>query len=185
MEAVSAPSQNYFHVQRSHGRLLLSFVETSVREVYPDTEKPTIEMKVHEEEDEEDLAEEEEEEEEEEVEVVDRGTLVEVKVSSSPQSGYLKIQRSSVVMNKFVGAAPEAAAEKNNASTTTTATAVVVAAAAVASYWRGGGGPDSPEKLLFTSKRVMKREELMHQMRGCSELRRPLFIREPCCTVTS
>ncbi|XP_010926465.1 uncharacterized protein [Elaeis guineensis] len=59
--------------------------------------------------------EEEEEEVEEEVEVVDRGTVVEVKVSTQPQQqiGAIKLQRtSSFVINKFVGASETRWAEK-------------------------------------------------------------------------
>ncbi|EAZ28302.1 hypothetical protein OsJ_12276 [Oryza sativa Japonica Group] len=47
------------------------------------------------------------EEEEEEVEVVDRGTVVEVKVSTQPQTPTAaKVHRSTLVINKFVGSTP-------------------------------------------------------------------------------
>ncbi|URE12292.1 hypothetical protein MUK42_23623 [Musa troglodytarum] len=169
-----------------------------------------------------------EEEEEEEVEVVDRGTVVEVKVSTQPQqqSGALKVHRSSLVINKFVGGTPLSGmteGDQNNhnrtvasalaarwpsptitaarrpSPTTTTAAAAVAAASAlgvnIESYnGHGYGGPwTTPlgdhhptldNKLLFTSKR-RNRGELLHNMRRCSQLRRPLFIWEPCCIATS
>ncbi|XP_010916536.1 uncharacterized protein [Elaeis guineensis] len=87
--------------------------------------------------------------------------------------------------------------------TTTTAAAAAAAASTFSTssegyycssyssfHWRdpqvGGGQYASPDdhKLLFTSKR-RNREELLHHMRRCSQLRRPLFILEPCCIATS
>ncbi|MQL70008.1 hypothetical protein Taro_002311, partial [Colocasia esculenta] len=252
VEAVSVPSQNYLHARRQDGRLLLSLVETTFQEVYPEREEPAMhrlqqqqpqadadgpvadeedrrwsedlaaddaaaaadaDVDEEEVEEEEEDEEEEEEEGEEEVEVVDRGIVVEVNVSRppQPQSGGMKVQRSSVVINKFVGAAavegklagapaapPRPAPSNATATTTTTATAVVAAAAAASSslstderYWRYGTGPQSaqrhpsPEKLFFTSKRQMNRQDLLHQVRRCSEHLRPLFIWEPCCIATS
>ncbi|XP_078443820.1 uncharacterized protein LOC144713182 [Wolffia australiana] len=35
VEAVPVPSQNYLHVQRCNGRLLLSFIDTTAEEIYP------------------------------------------------------------------------------------------------------------------------------------------------------
>ncbi|XP_065027765.1 protein FAF-like, chloroplastic [Musa acuminata AAA Group] len=166
--------------------------------------------------------------EEEEVEVVDRGTVVEVKVSTQPQqqSGAMKVHRSSLVINKFVGDMPlsgmaehePSAQEEDNTSSqnkhnhtvssapaarrassiTTTAAAAVVAASTLgvsteshhdhgyARTWTAVGGhrPPLDNKLLFTSKR-RNREELLHNMRRCSQLRRPLFIWEPYCIATS
>ncbi|CAA7408031.1 unnamed protein product [Spirodela intermedia] len=231
VEAVTVPSQNYLHAQRHNGRLLLTFIDTATEDIYPGRQQPAaaleqlrcreeedayneaeaeVEARAPEETDEEEIV---VEEEDEEVELVDRGIVVEVKVSRPqlPQSGGLKVQLSSVVINKFVGvpltdenpwvgklgrAAQEA--EKEAASTTTTATAVVAAAAAASSslsaderYWRNGKGPlsalrhPSPEKLHFTSKGQMNRGDLLHQVRRCSEHHRPLFIWEPCCVASS
>ncbi|CAL9093115.1 unnamed protein product [Musa acuminata var. zebrina] len=181
-----------------------------------------------EESDEKNCYDEEEEEEEEEVEVVDRGTVVEVTVSTQPQqqSGARKVHRSSLVINKFVGGtplsgmtdgdlnnhnrtvasalaarwpSPTTTAARRLSPTTTTAAAAVAAASAlgvnIESYnGHGYGGPwTTPlgdrhpaldNKLLFTSKR-RDRGELLHNMRRCSQLRRPLFIWEPCCIATS
>ncbi|RRT41160.1 hypothetical protein B296_00058015 [Ensete ventricosum] len=153
--------------------------------------------------------EEEEEEEEEEVEVVDRGTIVEVNVSTQPQqqSGAMKVHRSSLVINKFVGGAPLTSVTEQpvpstvaprRASPTTTTAAAAASTLSVTTeghndydhgyggLWAPLGGHHSPldNKLLFTCKR-RNREELLHNMRRCSQLRRPLFIREPCCAVTS
>lgn len=169
--------------------------------------------------------------------MVDRGTVVEVKVSTQPQqqSWAMKMQRSSsFVINKFVGAGETRWAEKmaeckptapdkqqilqnhhnpgtatptpsRRATPTTTTAAAAVAAASTFStssegyyYYNnsysfhggrpqvGGGQYASPDdhKLLFTSKRG-NGEDLLHHMRRCSQLRRPLFILEPCCIATS
>ncbi|CAD5182769.1 unnamed protein product [Musa acuminata subsp. malaccensis] len=151
----------------------------------------------------------EEEEEEEEVEVVDRGTIVEVKVSTQPQqqNGAMKVHRSSLVINKFVGGAPLTSMTKceqpvpstvvpRRASPTTTTAAAAASTLSVTTegyndygyigLWAplGGHHPPLDNKLLFTSKR-RNRGELLHIMRRCSQLRRPLFIREPWCAVTS
>ncbi|XP_042438806.1 protein FAF-like, chloroplastic [Zingiber officinale] len=168
----------------------------------------------------------EEEEEEEEVEVVDRGTVVEVKVSTQPQqqSGSMKIHRSSLVINKFVGGMPQSdsstdcvqtreevdktscngSKHKNTVASTpsprrlslstTSAAAAAAAAAAASTLGSYSGLWSSPlredhastldTKLLFTSKR-RNSEELLHDMRRCSQLRRQLFIREPWCIATS
>ncbi|RWW68824.1 hypothetical protein BHE74_00023632 [Ensete ventricosum] len=160
-----------------------------------------------------------EEEEEEEVEVVDRGTVVEVKVSTQPQqqNGALKVHRSSLVINKFVSGTPlsgmtdgdqnnhnrtvaSSPAARRPSPTTTTAAAAVAAASALgvnvesySGHGYGGSWTTPPHgshhlaldnKLLFTSKR-RNRGELLHNMRRCSQLRRPLFIWEPCCIAIS
>jgi hypothetical protein len=149
---------------------------------------------------------EEEEEEEDEVEVVDRGTVVEVVAASG------KAQRCSrIVINKFVGGAPvtydespsrctRAAAEDDAAppapglrrvpsSTTTLAAAVAAASTGMEpdednEEEDDNGGQKGEEKqsatmLLFTS-RVGDRAELVQSVRRCRQLRqRPLFIVEP------
>ncbi|WOL02813.1 hypothetical protein Cni_G11532 [Canna indica] len=170
-----------------------------------------------------------EEEEEEEVEVVDRGTVVEVKISTQPQqqSGAMKVHRSSLVINKFVGGIPQngmaeciqpapnddnttdqnkhkivastTQSVRRSSPTTTTAAAAMVAASTLSvgtegynershgALWSSSlGEHHSPldSKLVFTSKR-RNREDLLHDMRRCSQLRRPLFIWEPCCIATS
>ena len=199
VEAVPAPSQNYLHAQRRDGRLLLSFIDNTAEDIYPGRTRPDEKERVrrpaHVYEDAvEEMA-------EEEVEVVDRGIVVEVKVCRPqllPQSGGLKVQLSSVVINKFVGV-PLAEEDRwieeagRAAKEATTATAVVAVAAAASSslsadegYWKGQErDPSSPEKLYFTSKGMMNRGDLLHQVRRCSELRRPLFIWEPCCVAAS
>ncbi|OAY71885.1 Protein FAF-like, chloroplastic [Ananas comosus] len=135
VEAVPVPSHNYLHAQRQHGCLRLSFIDTSAavqgtcrdqRGAVQVVEDPSNqesaalqakqgeEKEVGNEQEEKNYDEEEElEEEEEEVEVVDRGTVIEVKVTTQPQqqsgggSGTAaKVHRSSVVINKFVGGAP-------------------------------------------------------------------------------
>lgn len=257
IEAVPVPSQNYLHARREGGRLVLTFIETTFEDVYPENEGSAMAQALQQAEQEKashggqavfeeaeaevedggpmengavdddvdndvgiDEDEVGDEEGEEEVEVVDKGIVVEVKVSRPPlpQNGGIKVQRSSVVINKFVGvplssqspwaveqaaaaAAPTGPPQQPPLSniTTTTATAVVAVAAAASSslstderYWRNAKGPlsssrrhPSPEKLYFTSKRLTNRQDLLHQVRRCSEHHRPLFIWEPCCIATS
>ncbi|CAL9066930.1 unnamed protein product [Musa banksii] len=236
VEAVPVPSQNYFHAQRGDGRLLLSFIDATfddpeassdsiqINEESNGIEVKEIERSAEEEEVEEknccaEDEDEEEEEEEEEVEVVDRGAVIEVKVSTQPQQqtgGAMKVLRSSLVINKFVGITPQRSNTKcglppesdeasktdlNNAgklqattaapivrrpppTTTTAAAAVAVASTLSASAEAYSDETRLPigndrhlppdNKLLFTSKR-RNREELLHSMRRCSQLRRPLF----------
>ncbi|KAJ6802601.1 putative protein FAF-like, chloroplastic [Iris pallida] len=223
VEAVAVPSQNYLQAERQDGRLLLSFINTTTRQSNSNTdiltEQTPVEEEVEEEvaEEEEEVMdeledqEEEEEEEEEEVEVVDRGTVVEVKVSTQPQqqsggSAAMKVHRSSIVINKFVSCtssqlndkendqnavnssiddyATAAAALRRSANTTTTAAAAAVAASSLSTLPADGSQPSFDNKLLFTSKR-RNREELLRDMRRCSQLRKPLFIWEPTCIATS
>ncbi|KAJ1293964.1 hypothetical protein BS78_01G110300 [Paspalum vaginatum] len=115
VEAVVVRPRGYLHAKRQGGRLRLSFVECSARDQSRESEitaaaaeapyYPTVEPKNVQEEE---AALEMEEEEEEEVEVVDRGTVVEVKVSSTqPQTATAaKVHRSTLVINKFVGSTP-------------------------------------------------------------------------------
>ncbi|KAM0950944.1 putative The fantastic four family protein [Dioscorea sansibarensis] len=207
VEAVPVPSQNYLHAERHDGRLLLSFIRTSspqpalpspylIQEPRPPQQEDEYEDEYeyeYEVEDEDG----EEESEEEEVEVVDRGTVVEVKVSMQPQqqSGSMKVHRSTLVINKFVSGTPISVEDEQEEppklrrvpSTTMTAAAAVVAAA---SSLRGGdsgssmGNTTADSKLLFTSKGRSK-GEVLHRIRRCSELRRPIFFWEPCCIVTN
>ncbi|XP_039146242.1 protein FAF-like, chloroplastic [Dioscorea cayenensis subsp. rotundata] len=202
VEAVPVPSQNYLHAERHDGRLLLSFIHTSspqpslpIPSQIKKQESPPQQQDEDEGEDEEDG--EEEQESEEEVEVVDRGTVVEVKVSMQPQqqSGSMKVHRSSLVINKFVGGTPISVEDEQDEppklrrvpSTTMTAAAAVVAAASSLSGGDSGCSMENTtadSKLLFTSKGRSK-EEMLYLMRRCSELRRPIFFYEPCCIVTN
>ncbi|KAI4992675.1 hypothetical protein ZWY2020_060040 [Hordeum vulgare] len=211
LEAVAAKPQGYLHAQREGGRLKLCFVDcSSVRghqrqsTVQPQPEHQKQSMVVEEEE--------EEEEEEDEVEVVDRGTVVEVVAASG------KAQRCSrIVINKFVGGAPATtddlnaipspsrgsrAAEEETAHPATpglrrvpSSTTTLAAAVAAAST---GMQPDEEDEedindeeeteiapLLFTS-RVGDREELVQSVRRCRQLRQwPLFIVEPYSIVAA
>lgn len=118
VEAVVVRPRGYLHARRQGGRLRLSFVECSARDRSAASEItaaaaeapyfPTVKPKsVHEEEAALETEEDEGVEEEEEVEVVDRGTVVEVKVSTQPQTAAAaKVHRSTLVINKFVGSTP-------------------------------------------------------------------------------
>ncbi|XP_042385303.1 protein FAF-like, chloroplastic [Zingiber officinale] len=215
VEAVAVPSTNYLQAHRADGRLVISLTKASV------DDSGTVDAKVEgnrvgtqdeeivktEDQYEEEEEAEEEEEEEEEVEVVDRGTVVEVKVSTQPQqqSGAAKTHRSSLVINKFLGGTPLSASAAANErprgaapmNSTAAAAAVVAASSTVSEGYNynsgpldgsNGGGHHHPildNVLLFTSKR-RNRDELLHSVRRCSQLRRRrLFIWEPCCFVTS
>ncbi|KAF7101444.1 hypothetical protein CFC21_102789 [Triticum aestivum] len=218
LEAVAAKPQGYLHAQREDGRLKLCFVDcssasASVREhekqsmVQPQhgNQKLSMVQQPHHDE------EEEEEEEEEDVEVVDRGTVVEVVAASG------KAQRCSrIVINKFVGGAPATddlnatpfpsrgyrASEEEAAQPATpglrrvpSSTTTLAAAVAAASTGMQSGQEDEEEAdqkgeeesapLLFTS-RVGDRQELVRSVRRCRQLRqRPLFIVEPYSIIAS
>jgi Fantastic Four meristem regulator len=207
MEAVSMPTQNYLHARRLDGRLQLSFADQSAIEA---PKEPETESETESEESETEEIEMEESEEEEEVEVVDRGSMVEVKVSTQPNqpagrsmTASKKVHRSSLVINKFVGSSPDdamtAAADTVQAilppsrravAMLTTAAAAVVAASALSasSQYEESHEEEEDGQLLFVSTTAVSRrrskEELLHQMRRCSQLRRPLFIWEPRCIAT-
>ncbi|XP_020571261.1 protein FAF-like, chloroplastic [Phalaenopsis equestris] len=203
VEAVPVSSVNYLQAERRGGRLVLSFIDSSPRKnsTFPTPVQQSeqnidveIERGVM-------MEEEQEEDEEEEVEVLDRGTIVEVKVSKQAAA---KPHRSSLVINKFV--VGSRVAEYISPVTEMEKAAAAVAAAAVSTLTSTTEGfrfnylserqnrrwgthstsaaAATEAKLLFTSRR-RNREELLHDMRRCSELRRPLFIFEqPPCIAT-
>ncbi|KAG6475164.1 hypothetical protein ZIOFF_064382 [Zingiber officinale] len=207
VEAVSVPSQNYLHAQRVDGRLLLSFIEATYGDElgYDETndasEASTGSTLPPKQED-----------------------MTQLEEDPQQQSGSMKIHRSSLVINKFVGGMPQSdsstdcvqtreevdktscngSKHKNTVASTpsprrlslstTSAAAAAAAAAAASTLGSYSGLWSSPlredhastldTKLLFTSKR-RNSEELLHDMRRCSQLRRQLFIREPWCIATS
>ncbi|KAF0914856.1 hypothetical protein E2562_032531 [Oryza meyeriana var. granulata] len=202
VKAVPVPSATLFRAQRCGGRLLLSFADTTApasdeNHGQEEPEQQADEL-AHEEEDEDD---------EEEVEVVDRGTIVEVKVSTQPQArsnggGSVgpRVHRSSLVINKFVNAEPAiatsdisdtAAASPNpprrlTGSTTTAAAALVAASALSATSAPSGGDSPGESKLLMTTcRRRRSKEELMNHMRRCGQLSGKLFIWEPRIATSS
>lgn len=201
LNAVHAPCLNYLRAQREDGRLLLSFIGAPTDAAKTNTDQNQLEESEAVEEPEE----EEEEEEEEEVEVFDRGTVVEFKVSQqqSGTGGAVKVLRSSIVINKFVGGgkcegkkdtgqmqsniaeSPHASTPRRAPATTSaTAAAAVVVTSTLSATGDGRGQLPEDNKLLFTSKK-RDREEMLRSMRRCSELRMPLFIWDPCCIATS
>uniref|UniRef100_A0A0E0KI04 FAF domain-containing protein n=1 Tax=Oryza punctata TaxID=4537 RepID=A0A0E0KI04_ORYPU len=116
VDAVVVRPRGYLHARRQGGRLLLSFVDCSAREqsaagkAAVATEAPyfpVVDAKHDQDEEVATEVEEDDDVEEEEVEVVDRGTVVEVKVSTQPQTPTAaKVHRSTLVINKFVGSTP-------------------------------------------------------------------------------
>ncbi|KAH7679487.1 The fantastic four family protein [Dioscorea alata] len=183
MEAVQVPSQNYLHAERHDGRLLLSFVHSSSSSSTTTTMKQTQETQLPMEEEQEvgKILEEEnktcaeqEEEEQEEVEVVDRGTVVELKMSTQPH-------RSSFVINKFVGGLPEP--QEPPASLLSTNMKIKYG------YEYDDNSCENSLKIRQTPENKMlfmlkgrNRGELLHR---CSHLWRPLLFWEPYCIATS
>ncbi|KAM3271222.1 hypothetical protein ACQJBY_041788 [Aegilops geniculata] len=214
LEAVAAKPQGYLHAQRQDGRLKLCFVDCSPAwGSVLDHQRQSMVQQPHQEEmlQEHNRVDEEDdvfEEEEDEVQVVDRGTVVEVVAASG------KAQRCSrIVINKFVGGAPattddaspsrccrttedELAAptvtpglRRVPSSTTTMAATVAAASTGMQSDEEDEEEVDEEEKesaaLLFTS-RVGDREELVQSVRRCRQLRqRPLFVVEPYSIVAT
>jgi hypothetical protein len=188
VKVVPVASSTLLRAQRRDGRLLLSFADTAAPALdeldrrsgdQPETEQQA--------------------DEEDEVEVVDRGTVVEVKVSAQPQplarsgSGP-RVHRSALVINKFVGAepvitssceidggAPAAQPPRRATGSSTTAVAALAAASALSATAAppSNGATCGENKLLMTARRHSSKEELMMHMRRCSgQLSPSLFVRE-------
>lgn len=196
IEAVPVPSQNYLHCRRQNGRLLLSFVNTTFEDIYPEFQKLHDPASAGQRQTFPDFInyepEEEDEEVEDQVEVVDRGILVEVKVISRQgqfQSRGTKIRKSSLVINKFVSGIPLVPINLN-----------LMNLNVAADGWRWtqdeaeeesngkqleNNNSSSNNKFLFTTKKLINRQALLHQVRSCSYHHRPLFIWERCCIATS
>uniref|UniRef100_K4AIH2 FAF domain-containing protein n=1 Tax=Setaria italica TaxID=4555 RepID=K4AIH2_SETIT len=210
VRVVPVPSSTLFRAQRRGGRLLLSFADTAAPaadesrgQVEP--VQQADEHDAHEEEEDEDV---EEDDDDEEVEVVDRGTVVEFKARSG--SGP-RVRRSSLVINKFVGAEPAATCEINagaaptapqehspkHSRRSTGSTTTAVAALAAASVLSATAPPPcngedvvpgatcGENKLLMTAKRRSSKEELLNHMRRCNQLRGQLFFWEPRIATSS
>ncbi|KAL6907530.1 hypothetical protein ACP4OV_002569 [Aristida adscensionis] len=200
VEAVPMPSPTLFRAQRRGGRLLLSFADTAAPASDEAEKTPGQEPEQHQ------AA---EEDDEEEVEVVDRGTVVEVKVSTQPQArsgSGPRVHRSALVINKFVGAEPAATCEINDAAaapqhppkpprrptgTTTTAVAALAAASALSAAAAPSSADAVPgatcgeNKLLMTAKRRRSKEELLKHMRRCGQLSGQLFVWEGCIATST
>ncbi|KMZ75862.1 hypothetical protein ZOSMA_10G01310 [Zostera marina] len=152
IEAVEVPPRNYLHCRRHDGKLTLTVVETTFNEIYSaDIPTPSIA--------------------ESEVEVVDRGILVEVKVS---RQGWKKVQKSSLVINKFVGGINPLDHLNINFKDAVTGHSDYAATMMT-----------KKKKLVFASKKLMNRQTLLHQVRKCGHHRRSLFIWEPCCIAST
>ncbi|RLN39751.1 uncharacterized protein C2845_PM01G10000 [Panicum miliaceum] len=208
VRVVPVTSSTLFRAQRRGGRLLLSFADT-VAPAADELDESRGQLEPEQQADEHD-AHEEEDEDEEEVEVVDRGTVVEFKVSTQPQArsgSGPRVRRSSLVINKFVGAEPVATCDINGAaapaapprpprrftgSTTTAVAALAAASVLSATAPPPGNGEDAvpgatcgENKLLMTAKRRSSKEELLNHMRRCNQLRGQLFFWEPRIATSS
>ncbi|KAL0909575.1 hypothetical protein M5K25_020456 [Dendrobium thyrsiflorum] len=186
LEAISVPSHHYLHAERHSGRLVLSFISQLVEEDEEDEEEKR-------------------DGEEEYTQVVDRGTVPEVKVSTKSEQANavaaVKVLWSSRVINKFaVGAALDDGDESTVAvgegiHLTTAAAAAAMLAATVGMSMSNGFHyyyiqpqylwpcfPQTPavaeSKMLLRSKR-RSREELLRDIRRCRKFRRLCFIFEP------
>ncbi|KAE8793729.1 protein FAF-like, chloroplastic [Hordeum vulgare] len=201
VEAVPVLSNTLFRAQRRGGRLLLSFADTAApaedegKNHAQETDQQQADERTHEEE--------EEEEEGEEVQVVDRGTIVEVKVSTQPQahSSGARVHRSSLVINKFVGAEPVNASEINDAAAvppqqppkpaSSSAAAALAAAPALSATATlpedddGTAATPCEGKVLMTTRRRRSKQELLNHMRRCGQLSGQLFIWEPRVATSS
>uniref|UniRef100_M8BAZ7 Uncharacterized protein n=1 Tax=Aegilops tauschii TaxID=37682 RepID=M8BAZ7_AEGTA len=143
--------------------------------------------------------EEEDDDGEEEVQVVDRGTVVEVKVSTQPQAhnSGARVHRSSLVINKFVGAEPVNASEINDTAaapqqppkppSSSEAAAPAVSATATLPDPEDDGTAATPceGKVLMTMRRRRSKQELLNHMRRCGQLSGQLFIWEPRVATSS
>lgn len=158
VEAVEVPPQNYLHSRRHDGRLTLTFVETTFKEIYSPANIPPTSVTDQ-------LPESESESESEsEVEVVDRGIVVEVKVS---RQGWKKVHKSSLVINKFVGGINPLDLNINLKEPADDHTA------------------PKKKKLVFPSKKPMNIQALLYQVRNCGHHHGSLFIWERCCIAST
>jgi hypothetical protein len=204
VEAVPVPSPTLFRAQRRGGRLLLSFADTAASDELDRKNRGQAVELEQQQADDRAVA---QEEEEEEVEVVDRGTVVEFKVSTQPQArsgNGTRVHRSALVINKFVGAEPAAATTREISDhpprpprrctgSTTTAVAALAAASALSATMGNGeddgdavpGATLGENKLLMTAKRRRTKEELMKHMSRCGQLNGKLFFWEPRIATSS
>lgn len=178
VEAVPVLSNTLFRAQRRGGRLLLSFADTAAPAA--DEEKNTVDQEP-------DQQEAEEETEEEEVQVVDRGTVVEVKVSTQPQAhnSAPRVHRSSLVINKFVGAEPVNGPEINDAGAAPPNKPSPLSATAPLPEDYGTTAPPGEGKVLMTTRQRRSKQEVLNHMRRCGQLSGRLFIWEPRVATSS
>ncbi|KAM3314371.1 hypothetical protein ACQJBY_033292 [Aegilops geniculata] len=198
VEAVPVLSNTLFRAQRRGGRLLLSFADTAAPAEDEDEGKNHAQEADQQQADEQ-THEEEEDDGEEEVQVVDRGTVVEVKVSTQPQAhnSGARVHRSSLVINKFVGAEPVNASEINDTAaapqqppkppSSSEAAAPAVSATATLPDPEDDGTAATPceGKVLMTTRRRRSKQELLNHMRRCGQLSGQLFIWEPRVATSS
>ncbi|KAF7041974.1 hypothetical protein CFC21_051684 [Triticum aestivum] len=197
VEAVPVLSNTLFRAQRRGGRLLLSFADTAAPA--EDEGKNRAQEADQQQADEQTREEEEEDDGEEEVQVVDRGTVVEVKVSTQPQAhnSGARVHRSSLVINKFVGAEPVNASEINDTAaapqqspkppSSSEAAAPALSATATLPGPEDDGSAATPceGKVLMTTRRRRSKQELLNHMRRCGQLSGQLFIWEPRVATSS
>lgn len=198
VEAVPVLSNTLFRAQRRGGRLLLSFADTAAP---AEDEGKNHAQETDQQQAGEQTRKEEDDDGEEEVQVVDRGTVVEVKVSTQPQAhnSGARVHRSSLVINKFVGAEPVNTSEINDtaaasqqppkppSSSEAAALAAASALSATATLPEDDGTAATPceGKVLMTTRRRRSKQELLNHMRRCGQLSGQLFIWEPRVATSS
>jgi hypothetical protein len=182
VEAVPVLSNTLFRAQRRGGRLLLSFADTAAPA--SDEEKNNVDQEETDQKEADEQAQDEDDDSAEEVQVVDRGTVVEVKVSTQSQANNsgARVHRSSLVINKFVGAesvnTPEITAATPPKPTTLSATAPLPE-----DY--GTTAPPGEGKVLMTTRQRRSKQEVLNHMRRCGQLSGRLFIWEPRVATSS
>uniref|UniRef100_A0ACD5XIU0 Uncharacterized protein n=1 Tax=Avena sativa TaxID=4498 RepID=A0ACD5XIU0_AVESA len=183
VEAVPVLSNTLFRAQRRGGRLLLSFADTAAPPA-SDEEKNSLDDQ---EEPGQQEADEQAQDEEEEVQVVDRGTVVEVKVSTQPQAhnSGARVHRSSLVINKFVGAEPVNTVVETNDTAVAPPKPSALSATAPLPEDYGTTAPPGEGKVLMTTRQRRSKQEVLNHMRRCGQLSGRLFIWEPRVATSS
>uniref|UniRef100_A0ACD5WZR2 Uncharacterized protein n=1 Tax=Avena sativa TaxID=4498 RepID=A0ACD5WZR2_AVESA len=182
VEAVPVLSNTLFRAQRRGGRLLLSFADTAAPA--SDEEKNDLDQEEPGQQEADEQT--QEEEDEEEVQVVDRGTVVEVKVSTQPQAhnSGARVHRSSLVINKFVGAEPVNTPESNDTVAEPPKPSALSATAPLPEDY-GTTAPPGEGKVLMTTRQRRSKQEVLNHMRRCGQLSGRLFIWEPRVATSS
>jgi hypothetical protein len=184
VEAVPVLSNTLFRAQRRGGRLLLSFADTAAPA--SDEEKNNHVNQEPDQQEADEQTQEEDDDGAEEVQVVDRGTVVEVKVSTQPQANNsgARVHRSSLVINKFVGAEPLNTPEIDDTVAAPPQPPALSATAPLPEDY-GTTAPPGEGKVLMTTRQRRSKQEVLNHMRRCGELSGRLFIWEPRVATSS
>jgi hypothetical protein len=113
--------------------------------------------------------------------------VVEVKVSRQPQAHNSgpRVHRSSLVINKFVGAEPVNGSEINDAGAAPPNKPSALSATAPLPEDYGTTAPPGEGKVLMTTRQRRSKQEVLNHMRRCGQLSGRLFIWEPRVATSS